>query len=154
MSRGDFYVKDPLHGGVPSTVKLTVAAGTTGSILAGEFVYRSSTNVVLGTDGMTNSVVWVGVAQNDSNETASVAGTVQVYYNPLYIFRGAPSTNSNLSASVRNTQVTLDVAAGTNGKQTVDENDTTNGSLRIIDFDSTEQWVDFQMAITDHLTAG
>lgn len=154
MARNDFYIKDPLHGGPPCSTKFTVAAGTAASIVAGEMVYRSGTDLLLGANGGSNTVVWVGVAQSDSTETASVRGTVWVYYNPLYIIRGRPSTNANLAASVRNTQVTLDVATGTNGRQTIDEDDTTNGTFRIIDFDSTEQWVDFQLAITDHLTAG
>lgn len=154
MSRGDFWVRDPRGGGNPCSTRYTVASGTTGSILTGEMVFRSGTDLVLGVNGDSNSRVWVGVAASDSTETTSARGTVWVFDNPLYLFRGRPSTNANLSASVRNTQVTLDVASGTNGKQTIDEDDTTNGTFRIIDFDSTEQWVDFQMAITDHLSAG
>lgn len=154
MARGDFWIKDPLVGGGPSSTKFTVAAGGAASIVAGEMVYRSGTDLVLGANGDANTRVWVGAAATDSTETASARGEVYIYYNPLYILRGRPSTNANLAASVRNTQVTLDVASGTNGKQTIDEDDTTNGTFRIIDFDSTEQFVDFQLAITDHLTAG
>lgn len=155
MARGDFWVKDTRNGGCASSVKYTVASGTTASIVAGEMVYRSGTDLVLGVNGGSNTVVWVGPAATDSTETASARGTVWIYDNPLYIFRGRPSTSGNLSASVRNTQVTLDVATGTNGKQTIDEDDTSNGTFRIIDFENTtDNWVDFQMAILDHLSAG
>ena len=155
MARGDFWVKDTRNGGAACSTKYTVVAGTAASILAGEMVYRSGTDLVLGADGGSNTVVWVGPAATDSNETASVRGEVWIFDNPLYVFRGRPTTAANLSASNRNTQVTLDVAAGTNGAQTIDENDTVNGTFRILDYESTnDYWVDFQMAITDHLSAG
>lgn len=80
MARGDIYPRRPKDG-TPEIVIKGVAAGTVASIKAGELVLASTNNnvVAVALSGTVNSSSAIyGVASSDSNETASVAGTVAI----------------------------------------------------------------------------
>ena len=159
MARADFTVYDARNAGGAVATRYAVEGDGTSTILAGEML-RQDTGAgdteyaQLAADGDGNTRVWLGPATSDSDETTSADGSVWVFDNVLTIFKGRASTISNLTASVRLTQVTLDVAAGTNGRQPIDENDTTNGTFRIMDFDATPGHVFFMNAVLDHISAG
>jgi hypothetical protein len=155
MARGDFRVKDSSNG-VSVAHTYAVDAGTDASILAGEMVVLDSEQgyVELAADGAANTDVYVGIAASDSTETSTADGTVEVYDNPMCVFTGSPTTATNLARALVFTQVTLDVAGGTNGAQTIDENDTSNGTFIITDFDDDADTIDFRFATNDHVTAG
>lgn len=154
MSLGDFHVLDPDNGSTPVAHKYHVILGTANSIKAGEWVIKDGSNanyVKVAADGASNTAVWVGVAASTSNDTTAADGTVEVYDNPDYVFRGKPTTATNLAYTIRFDQVTLDV---TSSVQTIDENDTSNGTFIIQDFDTDKDTIDVKMAKTDHITAG
>jgi hypothetical protein len=155
MALGDFRVKDSSTG-LSVAHTYAVDAGTVGSIKAGEIVVKDSEQgyVELAADGAANADVYIGVAASDSTETATADGTVEVYDNPMCVFTGKPTTAGNLARALVFTQVTLDVAGGTNGAQTIDENDTSNGTFIITDFNDDEDTIDFRFATNDHITAG
>lgn len=142
MSRGDFFVVDSL-GQTPVATKYRVALGVAVSIKAGEFVTKDDEDVKIAVDGQSNTVNWIGVAASDSTDTVLAKGSVYVYDDPAYLFRGEVTTSGNLAETVRNTEVTLDV---TSSKHTIDENDTTNGALRIINYDSDAGTADVRMS--------
>lgn len=162
MARADFTVFDPRSGGLTATsTRYRVEGDTDATILAGEMLRQdqgvSDTEYVqLEVDGGSNTTTKIGVASSDSNEDSSPStdGSVWVYDNPATLFKGRASTSANLTASVRLTQVTMDVASGTNGRMTIDEDDTTNGSYRIIDFDGTTGTVIFSLAVADSIYEG
>ena len=152
MALGDFSVVDPkLSGsGLPSTRYITKAGQT--AIQPGEFVVQDTAGdeeyVLAAADGAADSAVWIGVAASADSVTATADGEVYVYDNPAYIFRGNPTTPGNLADSILNTKVTLDVTAGV---QTVDEDDTVNGTLTIKGFDADAQTIDVMMSQSDTL---
>lgn len=154
MAKGDFFVKDP-RGTTVNATRYQTKAGQT-AIKAGEWVIQDTGGdveyVQLATDGAANTSKWVGVAVSDDTVTASADGFVYVADSPEYIFRGKPTTASNLASDIILTQVTLDVDGS--GNQTIDENDTTNGTLIIRGYDSTLGVIDVQMAKDDHISKG
>lgn len=143
MSRGDFHVVDPMDGSTPIATKYRVASGAAASIKAGEWVVQDTENVKLAVNGQSNTVNWIGVAATDSNDTTTAKGNVWIFDNPQYIFRGAVTTSGNLAETVRNTEVTLDIASSV---QTIDEDDTTNGTLRIVDYNADAGTADVRMS--------
>ncbi len=80
MSLGDIVVREPKD---LSSQAFQVAAGTTEAIVAGEPVVRTAgtPEVALGADGIpvSDTDEFVGIAATTSNETAAVAGTVDVF---------------------------------------------------------------------------
>ena len=153
MSLGDFHVVDTGNGEAPVAHRYITDAGQ-GAINAGEWVIRDASEpeyVDIAADGAANSATWVGVAATTATHTASADGEVWVYDDPNYVFRGLPTTSSNLADTLLNDQVTLDVTAGAH---TVDENDTTNGTLRIVGYDSSAGTIDVKMAADDHISKG
>lgn len=155
MAKGDFY---PVRGydARPTATEYATDAGTS-DIEAGDWVKLDSTQgyVTVCADGDSNAATWVGIAASDSTHTASADGVVRVFDNPAYVFRGKPTTPANLAVSILNTFVTLDVDG--DGVQTVDENDTTNGALLVLDFDNSvsgEETIDVQMSQANQVTQG
>lgn len=153
MASGDFYVVDSRSETVTPTPYQTKAGQT--AIKVGEWVVQDTAGdveyVVGAADGAANTSVWVGVAASNDTVTASADGTVMVYDKPQYLFRGLPTTASNLAATLINTQVTLDV---TSGIQTIDEDDVTNGTLIVRGFNAGRGTIDVQMAQADHISQG
>lgn len=151
MSLDNFRVIDTGDGPEVSRRYQTKAGNT--AILAGEMIVRATAGdveyVVVAADGASNAETWIGLASSNDTVTASVDGEVFVVDNPNYWFRGLATTPANLTTAVILTKVTLDVTAG---EQTVDENDITNGTLRIRDFNSTDGTVDFTMSQADHIS--
>lgn len=153
MSLGNFFTVDP-RGHVPVSHPYQTKAGQT-AIAAGEFVVQDSGGdveyVIAASDGASNAQTWVGVAASADTVTSSADGVVQIFDDPQYLFRGAPTTSGNLATTVINTQVTLDVSAS---DQTVDENDTSSGTLIIRDYNADDNTIDVQMAADDHISKG
>lgn len=144
----DFRVKDepssPAH-------EYDVKAGAAASIKAGQLVTVDGSNagyVKLGVDGGSTALTWVGVAATDSTDTAAADGKVMVYDDPNLRFIGKPTTAGNLAQAIKNTVVTLDVA---DGVQTIDENDTTNGVFRILDYNSLTDEIEFSISTASHI---
>lgn len=154
MATGDFFVADPRQKQVVATPYQTKAGQT--AIKAGEWVVQDTGGdveyVVGAADGAANTSVWVGVAATNDTVTSSADGVVYVYDDPGYLFRGKPTTAGNLATTIINTQVTLDVDGS--GNQTVDENDTTNGTLIVRGYDTSAGTIDVQMAQDDHISKG
>jgi len=153
MALGDFRVVST-GGGEPVAHKYQAkAAGT--SIKAGEFVTQGTSSdveyVIQGANGASSALVWVGVAATTSTETAAADGEVWVYDDPEYIFAGKATTFANLSEASILTEVTLDRDSSSPYTQTVDENDTSSGTLRIMGYDSNLSEVYVKMASPDHL---
>jgi len=113
---------------------LDVKSGTSASINPGDLVRIDDGNpgyVKKCADGDTNTLclekVWLAVS--DSTESAGADGTVYAITCPHMVLSGTATTPANLLQAVINTRVTLDVSTGV---QTIDENDTTNGFMRIL----------------------
>lgn len=151
MAIGDFYPVDRI--GITAR-KYQTKAGQT-AIKAGEWVVQDtggdSEYVVGAADGASNTSTWVGVAASADTVTSSADGVVYVFDDPSIVFEGKPTTASNLASTLINTQVTLDINSGT---QTVDENDTSNGTLRIVGVDADRDTIQVQMAADDHISKG
>lgn len=148
----DFRPVDSSVGGAVAHT-YAVKSGAEASIKAGEVVIKDGSNagyVSAAADGSSNTSVYVGIAATTSTDTATADGTVEVYDNPITVFRGKPTTAANLARAIVFTQVTLDV--GTH--QTIDENDTSNGTFIITDYNTDEGTIDFRFATNDHITAG
>lgn len=122
-------------------------AGNT-AIAAGEVVIQSNQYVIVAPDATDSDDVWVGVAASKDTVTASADGVVFVYDDPNTTFVGHPTTPANLATSIIGTQVTLDVAAGV---QTVDENDTTKGVMKIKGYDAARNEVYFRIDPSFHI---
>lgn len=108
------------------SITYAVASGTTSSITPGSFVTKAlgATVVVAGADGdgvIGTSAPFCGIAASLSTETASAAGTVDVFrLLPGYIYQCAPtSTIASLTAynALVGKRVFIDV---TNGVTTID----------------------------------
>jgi hypothetical protein len=138
---GDFHGVGTRDGGQAVTQEYSVESGAAASISAGDLVIVGNAGyVATAADGASSDDVWVGMALTDSTDTAAADGVVQVMYAPDgLVVRGIPTTPGNLAATILNTFVTLDVAAGV---QTVDENDTTKGVLNVVRYDTTNGTID------------
>lgn len=109
-----------------------VKAGAASTIKTGDLVIPDDGNpgyvrkVATGETSATATRVYFAVSA--SNETVGADGTVKLLYGPNMILAGTATTPANLVQAVIDTKVTVDVTTGT---ITIDENDTTNGFLRI-----------------------
>ena len=97
-----------------------------------------------------NSSVWVGLAVSNDTNSASADGIVYVVDALDAEFIGKATTWANVSKSVMNTKVTLDV---TSTVQTLDENDTTNGCFLMLNYNSDRQEVAFRIDASTKLNA-
>lgn len=153
MSLGDFRVEPVGQAAVAN--RYIVKAGSAASIKAGEWVVQNTGGdveyVTVATDGAANTSTWVGVAATTSTDTAAADGEVYVFDNPDDKFVGKPTTAANLADALLLTQVTLDVSSS---DQTIDENDTVNGTLIVKDYDTDRGEITVQMARADHISQG
>ena len=118
----------------PVSVVKDVVSGTAASIDEGDLFREDDGNPGYvkkcangDTDTLTLNRVYYCTKQ--STETAGADGTVQGIWCPSMRLKGTPTTPANLLQAVIDTRVTLDVSGGT---QKIDENDTTNGFMRIV----------------------
>lgn len=129
----NFRFKGTLNGEQANTVVESVKAGTTASIAIGDLVTPDDGNagyVKKGANGATSTIaVRTYLAVSASNETSGADGTVTLVTAPNMVLEGTATTPGNIAQAVLNTKVTLDVS---NGVQTIDENDTTTGFMRIL----------------------
>lgn len=143
----------PVKGFGHSPISNRYQTKAASAIKAGEWVIKGTSGdveyVTVAADGAADSAVWVGVAASTDTATATADGYVDVYDDPSYIFRGKVTTGSNLATTVINTKVTLDVTASV---QTIDENDTTNGTLFIVGYDADKDTADVRMSQVDHIS--
>ena len=112
-------------------VEYDVDAGAVATIATGNPLADNSgyvTNVSTGATSM------VGIAAGPSDETATADGKVNVYQAPWLRFNAVATTPANLAQTTKTTTVTIDVATA---DFTVDENDTSSGFVRIVDYDNT-----------------
>lgn len=118
---------------MPVVVRKDVKSGTTSSITPGDIFRADDGNagyVKLGANGDTSTLApEVFLAISTSTETASADGYVFGLFMKEMVLLGTATTPANLIQAVIDTKVTLDVSAGT---QTIDENDTTTGFMRIL----------------------
>jgi hypothetical protein len=114
-------------------LKKDVKSGTAASIATGDMVRDDDGNagyVKLGANGDTSTLTpRAYLAVSASTETAGADGYVYVIFCKSMVLEGTSTTAANLLQAVIDTKVTLDVAAGV---QTIDENDTTTGYMRIL----------------------
>ncbi len=135
---GDFRVVGTVGGDSPVTRVFDVVAGAAASIAIGDLVIVDGSNpgyVAKAGDGASSTSSWVGMAVSNSTDTALADGTVEIMFHPSgLVVRGTPDTPGNLAQAIIDTQVTLEMAAA---DQEIDENDTSNGVLTIVTYDST-----------------
>jgi hypothetical protein len=114
-------------------LKKDVKSGTAASIVAGDMVRDDDGNagyVKLGVNGDTSTLTpRAYLAVSTSTETAGANGSVYVVFCKSMVLEGTATTAANLLQAVIDTKVTLDVSGGV---QTIDENDTTTGFMRIL----------------------
>ncbi len=128
----DFKLIGTLNGESTTGVVKDVKAGAVASIAIGDLVIPDDGNdgyvrkVANGENSTTATRVYI--ATSNSSDTASADGTVELVTAPGMILEGTATTKANLAQGVIDTKVTVDVAAGV---ITIDEDDTTNGFLRI-----------------------
>jgi len=150
---GDFDTVGTLDGSSPCTREFDVKSGAAASIEVGDLVTVDDGNagyVKKAADGASNAREWVGRACKASTDTASADGVVEVEFAPSgLIVRGLVTTVGNLAQTIIGTRVTLDVASGV---QKVDENDTTNGVLRVLSYVSTSGEETIDVIVPCHLT--
>ena len=129
----NFRFKGTLYGAQANTVVESVKSGTTASIAKGDLVTPDDGNagyVKKGANGATATIaVRTYLAVSASTETSGADGTVTLVTAPNMVLEGTATTPGNIAQAVLNTKVTLDVS---NGVQTVDENDTSTGFMRIL----------------------
>ena len=140
---GDFTAIGTLNGTEAVTKKFDVKAGAAISIQKGDLVIVDGSNAgyaAKAANGASSTARWIGIAESDSDDTASADGTVQVLFSPSgLIVRGLPTTAANLAQAIKLTRVTLDVASGV---QKVDEDDTSSGVLCVYDYNTTDGTID------------
>jgi len=155
MSLGDFFVVNANSCSKPNRYQ-TKAANT--AINPGEMVILGTGGdaeyVTTIANGASDTADWVGVASTMDTVTSSDDGEVWVWDDiSSMVIRGKATTPSNLSSTSLLTKVTFDVSSEL---QTLDENDTSSGVARIIDYDKeaqTPSWVDFKLDIADSIQA-
>jgi hypothetical protein len=130
----DFRYKGSIYPNITATEEVKdVKSGTAASIASGDMVRVDDGNpgyVKLGANGDTSTLTpRAFLAISASDETAGADGTVKVISCPGMVLEGTATTAANLLQAVIDTRVTLDVAGGV---QTIDENDTTTGFMRIL----------------------
>ena len=139
MAKADVLIVDAGGANVTPTRTYRTEAGAT-AILAGEPVKIGGTGsnyvIPLATAEPTNAVPMVGIAQDDSDQTASADGTVEVYLvTPgLTVLRAAATTPGNVDTdaellAILNDQVAFDLIAGV---YTIDEDQGTAATNGLI----------------------
>ena len=118
----------------PVSVVKDVKSGTVGSIAVGQLFRVDDSNpgyckLCANGDTSTLTLNRVYLCTEASDETASADGTVKGITAPSMRLLGTVTTPGNLAQSVIDTRVTLDVSSGV---QTIDENHTTDGFMRIV----------------------
>lgn len=137
----DFQSLGPVGGGTAEHTSGTsakdsaVAAGGSGaSISPGDLCIYINGYWAKLANGEANADGRYGIARSTSTETASVDGLVDVEFAPQGLkVKGRATTPASLVQGVLGDKVTLDVSAGV---QKVDQSDTTNGRLLIVDYDT------------------
>ena len=130
----NFYAVTGINGETLVPVECPVAAGAAATIEPGMSVTKgTNTAVAESANGAASSALIWGIGANTSTDTAGAAGVVLTYRAPVIACKCKATTPANLSAAIRYTLVTLDVAGTTH---TVDENDTTTGWITILDYDN------------------
>ena len=151
MAKGDFRCKDSHRW--TATPRITKANNT--AIKPGEFVLQGAGGdveyVVVATDGASSTSTWVGLAVSADTVTSSSDGIVYVIDGLDAEFVGKPTTLANLTSSIINTKVTLDVSGDV---QTVDEDDTSNGVLLITGYDVAAKEIYVKIASSAKLNGG
>lgn len=151
MALGDFkHVRGPV-----TVQRFLVKAGSAESIKAGEPVVQGVGSDVEYVNTMsvdiTSGDTFVGIAASSSTDTASADGYVYVLVPSAgTVFRGNAKTGASLASTVRLTKVVLD---NTSSTWTVDESTTTNGIALIVDYDATEDTVDFMIDMSEFVNA-
>ena len=130
---------NPQGGGTLPTypVKAEIVAGTAASVKTGYLVIEDGGNAgydKAAPDATDSTSTIKGIAAGESTETAALDGRVEIVRAPVIIARMKATTPGNLARTVINTKCTLDVSSGS---YTVDENDTSNGFIKILDYDNT-----------------
>lgn len=123
-----------INGETLTPEKYTVASGTDASIKPGMLVVVTSNAAAEAANGAASTADILGIAANTSSETATAAGDVLLYRAPAIKAKAVATTPGNLSSSVLLTRCSLDVSGESH---TVDENDTTNGFIKIMAYDNT-----------------
>ena len=118
----------------PVSVTKDVITGTAASISVGHLFREDDGDAGYcklcangDTDTLTKNRVYL--CTKASNETALADGTVEGIWMPSMRLKGTPTTPGNLVQAVIDTRVTLDLSGTT---QKIDEDDTTNGFMRIV----------------------
>jgi hypothetical protein len=131
-----------------------VKTGTAASITVGDIVIEDTTNAgyvkAVGTAEITSEDTIVGVATTTSTETASADGVVMVNDELATQVFEAKTVGTPAQAQV-NTIATITSAA--DGTQKVNEDSTSGGVAKIIDFDADKGTVKVKL-ITDGLSTG
>jgi len=117
----------------PVGVVKDVILGTAASISVGQLFRLDNGDAgyaMLCANGDTDTLTLnrVYLCTKASDETAAADGTVEGIWAPSMRLLGTVTTPANLLQALIDTRVTLDVAGGV---QKIDENDTTNGFMRI-----------------------
>lgn len=114
-----------------------VKAGTAGSILPGYLVIKDGSNAgyaKAAADATDNTSVILGVAISTSTETAAADGNVNVTWDQNLVVEIYAKTPGSLATSKLLSSYILDV---TSGAYKLDEATTTNGFIRLLDYDNT-----------------
>ena len=114
-----------------------VKSGTTSSIKKGYLVIKDGSNAgyaKAAADGTASTSVILGIATGDSNETASADGNVNVAWLQNLVVEIFANTPGSLATSKLLSQYTLKVSGGS---YLLDEATTTNGFIRLLDYDNT-----------------
>lgn len=133
-------VVNTLEGNAVPTfqVSVPVKAGAASSIKAGYLVIVDGSNAgyaKAAADGADTTSLVLGVAAEDSTETASVDGTVMIQTAPVLLVRIKAKTPGSLTAALKLTnKYALDV---TTGDYTLDQGTTSNGIFTLLSYDNT-----------------
>lgn len=149
MSKADVKIVDGGGTVVPTRV-FNVEAGASSSIKAGEPVKITGTgnnyvDLLAGGDPEIGTDRMVGIAANDSDDTASADGTVEVYMvkPDETVMRCNADTSGNLGDGILNDAVTFDVDSGTFKVDEDEGDDPDVHGLLIVGYDSDHGTVDF-----------
>lgn len=119
-------------------VKAPVYAGAAASIKAGYLVIVDGSHagyVKAAADGASTSDLVVGIASQDSTDTASADGEVLITTAPVLLVKLKAKTPANLTTAMKWTnKYVLDV---TSSSYTLDQGTTSSGIFTLIDFDDT-----------------
>lgn len=131
-------VLNTVDGQFPKTVirKGKVKAGSVESVKPGYLVIKDSGNagyLLAAANGTASTAEIIGIATSTSNDTAAADGEFEYVAGNL-ICEMVAQTPGNLAATALYDQYTLDVSSGS---YLLDENDTTNGFIRLLDYDNT-----------------